>query len=80
MLDLSEEFHHHLNPLLLPEMQAVPCPSTRLSPVRDLVLGPLQDTTALFSFASLIFKTKDAAVAHSSIEFVNDEIYLIDLI
>ena len=80
MLDVSEEFHQHLNPLLLLEMQALPCPSTRLSPARDLVLGPLQDTTAFFSSASLTSKTKDASVAHSSIEFVNDDIYLVDLI
>ena len=61
-------------------MQAVPCSSSRLSPVRNLVLDPKQDTTAFILNTFLTSDTKDASVAHSPIEIINDDINLLDLI
>ena len=66
-----KSFHLFFSFFFLSHLALIPCPSTRLL--------PLQDTTAFFSSVSLTSKTKDGAVPHSSIEFVNEDIYLVDL-
>ena len=74
MLDVSEEFNHHFNPLLLLEMQTVHCFCIRLSPVRDPPLDTLQDPTAFFPLHPLTSQTRIFRKGNRSINLCEESL------